>query len=129
MATEPKKSVTRAGLLKKLEELEAQREQIVADLAAGKAAELKGLVDAFKNQLSECGFELSEALALLGPKKTRAKRGTAQAKAVKGYEAGVTYKNLKGDETWVGGTKGPQPKWLKDLLASGKTFQSLVAKK
>ena len=130
MATEPKKSVTRAALLKKLEELEAQREQIVADLAAGRAAELKGLVEAFKSQLSESGFDLSEAVALLGPKKTRAnKRGTGQAKALKGYEAGVTYKNPKGDETWVGGTKGPQPKWLKDLLAGGKTFQSLAAKK
>ncbi len=129
MATEPKKSVTRAALLKKLEELDAQRSQIEADLAAGRAAELKGLVEAFKSQLSEGGFDLSEAVALLGPKKTRAKRGTGQAKAVKGYEAGVTYKNPKGDETWVGGTKGPQPKWLKDLLAGGKTFQSLAAKK
>ena len=129
MATELKKSASRPALLKKLEELEAQREQIEAELAATRIAELKGLVDAFKKQLAESDFELSEAVGLLGLKKTRAKRGSSQAKPPKGYEVGVTYKDPKGDATWVGGTKGPQPKWLKDLIATGKSFQSLAVKK
>jgi DNA-binding protein H-NS len=129
MATDPKKTVPRTALLKKLQELEAQRIQIEAELEASRIAELKGLADAFKKQLADNKFDMSEALKHLGVKKTRAKRGTGLAKSVKSYEVGVTYKNPKGDATWVGGTKGPQPKWLKDLLAGGKTFQSLTTKK
>jgi DNA-binding protein H-NS len=126
---DPKKTASRSSLLKKLEELEAQRAQIEAELQAGRAAELAAVVDTFRKQLSGGGFALEEALKLLGQKKTRAKRGSGPVKAARGYEAGVTYKNPKGDETWTGGTKGPQPKWLKDLIAAGKTFQSLAAKK
>ena len=129
MATDSKKTASRAALLKKLEDLAAQQLQIEAELEAGRAAELAALVDAFKAQLNEGEFSVDEALKQLGGKKPRAKRGSGQAKTVKGYEAGVTYKNPKGDETWTGGTKGPQPRWLKDLLAAGKTFQSLAAKK
>lgn len=30
--------------------------------------------------------------------------------------------------TWTGGGKGQRPKWLKDLLATGKTFAELAQK-
>jgi hypothetical protein len=44
------------------------------------------------------------------------------------YVSGVTYKKPRSDETWVGGTKGRHPTWLKELIASGRTFESLPVK-
>lgn len=127
MATKAGKG-SRSELLKQLQDLEEQQAAIQAELEQTRADELQSLVDAFKRHLEDNEFDLSEALKLLGVKKTRAKRGTA-VKGPKDYVPGVTYKNPKGDETWVGGSKGKKPKWLTDLLDAGRKFESLAVKK
>lgn len=123
------KKLSRTDLIKERERLEVERKRIDAEIAAQSEAELQGLVDAFKEHLAANDFSLKDALALLnGKTKARAKKGTASPKVL-AYEVGLTYKNPKGDETWVGGTKGPKPKWLSALIEAGRTFESLAVKK
>src|SRR5256885_9250919 len=119
--TDPK-SFSRAELIKERDRLEAERQRIDAELAAQAKGHLQSLVDTFKMHLEENDFTLAEALSMLGGgKKTRAKRGTAKPPKVKDYEVGVTYKNPNNaEQKWVGGTKGPKPKWLKELLDGGR---------
>ena len=120
-------STNRAQLLKDLAELAAKQEAIKAQLAAARDDELKSLVVSFKEQLESNDFTVEEALELLTTaKKTRAKRGSV-VRAPKEFIVGTTYKNPKGGETWVGGTKGRKPQWLAELLANGATFESLAS--
>jgi DNA-binding protein H-NS len=127
MATKTGKK-SRAELSKELDELAERQRVIEEELAASRDEELQSLVDTFKKHLDDNEFDLSEALKLLGVKKTRAKRGSV-VKAPKDYVVGVTYKNPKGDETWIGGSKGKKPKWLTDLLDAGRKFESLAVKR
>jgi DNA-binding protein H-NS len=123
------KKVPRSDLLTQIESLAKQKKQLESELHKSQAIELKRLVAAFKKSLKDSRIELEDALKLFGVgKKPRAKRGS-KTKAPKLYKTGVTYKKPRGDETWVGGTKGRQPAWLKELIASGRTYESLAAKK
>jgi DNA-binding protein H-NS len=106
-------------------------------LAKAAKGTMKALVRDFKIALKSNGLTLSDALAAMGsdpatkaakPAKKRAKRGS-KVKIEKPYKTGVIYKRPKGTETWVGGTKGRQPAWLRELIAGGRTFESLAAKK
>ncbi len=122
------KKLSRAELIQERSRLEIERQRIDAEIAAQSREDLQSLVDAFTMHLRENDFSLADALQLLRGKKARGKRRIA-AEKVKGYEAGVTYKNPDGDQSWVGGTKGPKPKWLTALLSSGSKFESLAVKK
>ena len=119
-----------SDLLTQIHTLAKQQKQLETALVKSQNAELKKLVGEFKKNLKAGQLSIDDAVALLaGPKKRRAKRGSKQAKAPKLYETGVTYKRPRGSETWVGGTKGRQPAWLKELLAAGRSFESLAVKK
>src|ERR1700704_4709564 len=98
MATkkEALKQLSRADLIKERDRLEQERQRIDAEIAAQAKDQLKSLVDAFKVHLKENDFYLEDAMALLGGKKARAKRGTVKT-TVKGYEKDVPYKNPNGD--------------------------------
>jgi DNA-binding protein H-NS len=122
------KSLSRADLIKERDRLEEERQRIDAEIAAQEKDQLKSLVDAFKVHLKENDFSLEDAIVLLSGTKARAKRETAAPK-ITGYEKDVAYNNPNGDQTWVGGTKGPKPKWLIELLSSGHDFKSLAVKK
>jgi len=63
--TAPKK-ISRDELLKRREQIEAERVRIDADLAAQEKAELQAFVEKFKADLKKNGFELANALGLLG---------------------------------------------------------------
>jgi DNA-binding protein H-NS len=44
-----------------------------------------------------------------------------------GYKSGVFYAQPGGDEVWMGGAKGRQPRWLRDALTTGgHTWESLA---
>jgi len=127
------KTASRAELLKRREQLEAERSRIDADLATQEQAELQSLVDKFKADLKKNNFELTNALALLGvAKKTRAKRGTAKAKVVGDKPTpGTTYKHPKTGDVWTAPANLRRAKkWLQDLVTgSGKRYEDFVAKK
>jgi DNA-binding protein H-NS len=123
------KKVPRSDLLTRIESLAKQQKQLESELAKSQAAELKRLVSAFKKSLKESKIDVEDALKLFGTgKKPRAKRGS-KVKVPKLYKSGVTYKKPRGEDTWVGGTKGRQPAWLKELIAAGRTYDSLAVKK
>jgi len=130
--TAPKK-ISRDELLKRREQIEAERVRIDADLAAQEKAELQAFVEKFKADLKKNGFELANALGLLGVgKKTRAKRGSVKAKAVGDKPTpGVTYKHPKTGDEWTAPVNLRRAKkWLQDLVTgSGKRYEDFVAKK
>lgn len=96
-----------------------------------KEEELKVLADGYAKKLTAAGFEITEGIdalqAYLPVARARAPRGTAPARGKKAYVAGTVYGNPGGPETWVGGTKGQLPKWLKPLVA-GLEGDALAAK-
>lgn len=84
----------------------------------------------------EAGKSLEEFLVKGGPAKAKpasSKTGplgakSASAKAAKGAKkrrAKMQYADPASGKRWAG--MGPQPKWLKDLIASGKTLEELAA--
>lgn len=127
------KKVSRADLIKQRERLDAERLRIDAEIAALSQADLRSLVNAFQDHLNANDFELADALALLGAgKKTRAKRGTAKAKAVGDKPtSGVTYRHPKtGDEWSAPANLRRAKKWLEDLVKStGKKYEDFAVKK
>jgi hypothetical protein len=132
-ATAPAKNASRADLIKRLEQLEAERKRIDAELAAQSKADLKALVDAFQEHLKANNFELSDALALLGAsRKPRARRGTTKVKAVGDKPTpGVTYRHPKSGDEWTAPANLRRvKKWLEDLVkTSGKKYEEFAAKK
>ena len=124
------KKVPGSDLLVQIHSLAKQQKQLETALAKSQGVELKKLVSDFKKNLKAGKLSVDEAVAMLaGTGTRRAKRGRKKAKAPKLYETGVTYKKPRGAETWVGGTKGRQPGWLKELISAGRTYESLAVKK
>jgi DNA-binding protein H-NS len=124
------KKVPRSDLLTQIHSLAKQQKQLESALVKSQGSELKKLVAEFKKNLKAGKLGIDDAVKMLtGTKLRRAKRGSKKAKAPKLYETGVTYKRPRGSETWVGGTKGRQPSWLKELIESGRTYESLAVKK
>ena len=125
------KNIPRADLIKRREQLDAERSRLDADIAAQAQADLETLVDQFKAHLKTGEFALADALALLGAgKKTRAKRGTAKLKAAGDKPTpGTTYRHPKtGDEWTAPANLRRAKKWLQDLVkSSGKKYEDFVA--
>lgn len=120
----------------------------LAEDAAAKAEEkrsneLKTLVNGWKLKAEQNGFSVAEVVSEfeayipssgVATKKARAPRGSVM-KDEKPYVKGVAYTNPKGGDVWVGGSKGRQPPWLRDLVpdtlsheAKVKKFESLAVK-
>jgi DNA-binding protein H-NS len=128
------KKVPRSDLMTQIQTLAKQQKRLESDLMKSQGAELKRLVAEFRKNLKAGKLTVEDAVKVLsgtkaGRPKKGGKRGAKVAKAPKLYESGITYKKPRGNETWVGGTKGRQPAWLKELIAGGRTFESLAVKK
>ena len=123
------KKIPNSDISSQLHSLATEQRKLERALRKSQAGELKRLVREFKKSLAASKLTVDAATELLGgTSKKRAKWGKKKVKVERLYETGVTYKKPRGTETWVGGTKGRQPGWLKELIAAGRTYQSLAVK-
>jgi len=127
------KNLSRADLIKRREQLDAERTRLDAEIAMQAQADLAALVEQFKAHLKTGDFDLGDALALLNAgTKMRAKKATVKAKASGDKPiSGVNYKNPKTGEEWKAPVKLRRAKkWLQDLVASsGKKYEDFAATK
>ena len=109
----------------------AEIRQLEANAKEKRGAEIADLIAAFKADCIKLDLPILDAVALLtpksGPVKDTEKKSSKKIATQKPIPS-LTYKNPNGDEAYVGGTKGPRPKWLRDLLDAGTKFADLVAK-
>ena len=130
---ETSKNLSRADLIKRREQLDAERARLDAEIAAQAQADLLALVEQFKAHLKTGEFDLGDALALLGAgTKTRAKKATAKAKGPGDKPiSGMTYRNPKTGEVWEApGNLRRAKKWLQELVTStGKKYEDFAATK
>jgi len=127
------KNLSRADLVKRREQLDAERTRLDAEIAAQAQADLAALVEQFKAHLKTGEFALGDALALLSAgTKTRAKKGSAKPKAADDKPTpGVTYKHPKTGDEWTAPVNLRRAKkWLQDLVTStGKKYEDFAEKK
>ena len=97
------------------EDLHEIRKQIDAEIASRKAGEIKALRVKITEGAHALGISIEEILGI------RAKRETKHAKG----KLPPKYRGPSGEE-WSG--KGPAPKWMKPLLAKGKTKADFLIK-
>jgi DNA-binding protein H-NS len=125
------KNQSRAELIRRRQQLDAERTRLDAEIAAQAQADLAALVDQFKAHLKTGEFALGDALALLGGgTKTRAKKGTSKPKAIGDKpKSGVTYKHPKTGEVWTAPANLRRvKKWLQELVvSSGKKYENFAA--
>lgn len=69
-------------------------------------------------------FVVAGAAAAVSAPKAKASKGKGRAVSKAKAKARPTYRDEKGNR-WTG--MGPQPKWLKEALAAGKTLEELAA--
>lgn len=98
------------------DELQEIRKQIEAEIEARKAHEIEALRMKVNESAQSLGVSVAE---LLGVSHTR-----RQTKHVRGPQP-PKYRGPNG-ELWSG--KGPAPKWMKPLLAKGKTKADFLIK-
>lgn len=83
--------------------------------------ELKTLVNGWVMKAEAIGYSFQEVIdelqSRLPAARKRAPRGSLP-KEPKPYFMGTVYKNPNGPDKWVGGSKGRQPPWLRDLVES-----------
>ncbi|HEY4069830.1 MAG TPA: H-NS family nucleoid-associated regulatory protein [Burkholderiaceae bacterium] len=129
MANRQKSRLSRAELLKRKEQLDADRQNLESELAAAHDAELASLVEAFKHHLAVNQFKLEDALSLLAP--NGAARGRSRLTVSKpGYVPGTTYRHPHSGAVWTAKTRGATIKWLRELLAAtGKNYADFAVKK
>jgi DNA-binding protein H-NS len=125
------KKTPRSDLRTQIQLLAKQQKALEAQLQKAQRSTMKTVIAEFKKSLKENKLTIEDALTMLGgaksaPKK-RAKRSSKPA-VEKPYKTGVAYKKPRGTETWIGGTRGRQPPWLRELIASGRTYESLAVK-
>lgn len=101
--------------------LKALADAVSAKIEAKRENELKTLVNGWAQKSQLLGLSIDEVIAEFEHYRPKREAKAARAKAVDGgddkpYQAGVTYRNPAGPETWVGGTKGRQPPWLRELV-------------
>lgn len=105
-------------LQNELAEIEARREQAIADIAAAKSEGITQMRDDIEAMIGENGYTLEEIFPeLADPFQAPA----GKSKRVKKKQDGAKYPAmcLKLDETKVY-TRGPQPTWLKEaIIAEG----------
>ncbi len=108
-----------------LEKLDyAALKQLLVDVAEKVATrrsnELKALVNGWAQKAGQNGLTIAEVIAEFRhylPKSRRPQDLVRSGKtAIKHYEIGVTYKDPSGSGTWIGGTRGRQPPWLRALF-------------
>lgn len=118
----------------------AALKQLIEDASAKadekRENEVKTLVNGVKLKADQRGITVSELITELqaylpadhsSARKTRAPRGSV-VKEEKAYVKGVTYKNPKSDETWMGGAKGRRPPWLRDLVPDSLSHDEMTKK-
>ena len=97
------------------EELHEIRKRIDAEISSRKAHEIAALRSKVTESAQALGVSVEELLGVHQAKRTKHPRGPQPAK----------YKGPNG-ELWSG--KGPAPKWMKPLLAKGKTKADFLIK-
>lgn len=103
---------TYAQVMKQIEELTKEAEQLRREEVDGVIARIKEAIVAYG--LTADDLELNGA--------RRKKTSKAVAKAEKGVA--VKFRDDAGN-TWMG--RGPRPQWLRDALASGKELKDFAA--
>lgn len=107
-------------------ELEAQRAELDAKIAAAKAESMAGAIAAVKSLMESSGVTLE----MLGGRKARAPRAAAadakskQSRSTKGGKVAAKYRNSATGETWSG--RGLKPNWLRAELMKGATLESFA---
>ena len=113
--------------------LQALADEVSAKIAAKRDNELKTLVNGWAQKAQLNGLTIAEVIAefqhYLPKKAPKASRSTdagvgggvggstgASSSDPKPYQFGVIYHNPAGGDSWVGGTKGRQPQWLRALV-------------
>lgn len=116
--------------------LQALADEVSAKIAAKRDNELKTLVNGWAQKSQLNGLTIAEVIAEFqhylpkkAPKVSRSGDGgmggggggagdgaATHSSDPKPYQFGVTYHNPAGGDTWVGGTKGRQPQWLRALV-------------
>lgn len=109
--------------------LQALADEVSAKIAAKRDNELKTLVNGWAQKAQLNGLTVAEVIAEFqhylpkkAPKPSRsvdgggAGGGGASSSDPKPYQFGLTYHNPAGGDSWVGGSKGRQPQWLRALV-------------
>ena len=109
--------------------LQALADEVTAKITAKRDNELKTLVNGWAQKAQLNGLSVAEVIAEFQhylPKRTlrrdRSADGADGAATSTGgsdpkpYQFGMTYHNPAGRDSWVGGTKGRQPQWLRALV-------------
>lgn len=105
----------------------AKQAQELAVTKQNNTKELKLIVDACVKQANDMGFTADDVVALIkGDKGSKPARTVNRNKPPQQYVDGVVYRSADKQRTWIGGSKGAKPGWLRDLLAGGKTFADLA---
>jgi len=104
----------------RLREMDAERARLLEALQSKRAEEIKVLADAYAKKVVAGGFTIKEGLDALRPYDTSGvKQGhpsSNRAAEPKAYLKGTVYKDPASEATWVGGTKGRMPPWLRAVL-------------
>ena len=129
-------------LQKQIADLQAQADQMKREKRADVLEQIRRDIQAYELTAEECGFDVSpvRGKGRKGAKaaKGRKSRGTAKPakeprvpkalRAPKAPRAGKSKGPVSGGyrgpngEQWAGG-KGPRPKWVKEILASGGSLE------
>ena len=120
-----------------LEKLDyAALKQLLGDVAERVAVrrdnELKILVNAWAQKAEQCGLGVADVITEFRHDLPQSRKSQVFAKPVtvssKAYRMGVAYKNPEGPETWVGGTRGRQPPWLRHIMGALISDEAKAAK-
>lgn len=108
-----------------LAQLEVQRRELTAQIAAGRAEALAEIVGTATSQAEQIGVDADElAQAFAKGSKHQAKPGTAKGTGTRA-PAPAKYRNPKNTaEVWSG--RGRKPSWVADALNAGATLESLA---
>lgn len=102
-----------------LAELEAQRADIEAKIAAAKQAAMADSVSRVKALMDELGV----TLRMLGTRSQAASKPSKQRHTSAGKKVAIKYRDGDGNE-WSG--RGLQPKWLREAIAAGASLESFA---
>lgn len=106
-----------ADIEAQIKEREEQIAQLRAAAAKQREEEISAVVQDLRRRIAEYGISAKE-LGLSDKSSSR--------RRVAAVPTGPLYRGPNG-ESWVGGTRGREPRWLAEALAQGKTPSDLAA--
>lgn len=107
-----------------LAQLEKQRQELTAQIAAGRTEALAEIVGQAMSQAAQIGVTVDELVRAFGKGVKHTGSGTSKAPGTRA-PAPAKYQNPKnGAEVWSG--RGRKPLWVADALAAGAKLESLA---